>query len=114
MIDDKAIYMRYHPEPQDELCHYPYGVWTCQQECKQSVEIGHFLATQYDLDFDESNNYSYYGWESQNQRNLDDPYFVHQETSSLEYAFNKFMQNCPLMPQDDPYCDEFNNSSSCA
>ncbi|KAL4337492.1 hypothetical protein AHAS_Ahas12G0115600 [Arachis hypogaea] len=48
----------------------------------------------------------------QNQRNLDDPYFVHQETSSLECAFNKFMQNCPPMPQDDPYCDEFNNSSS--
>ncbi|KAL4315474.1 hypothetical protein AHAS_Ahas15G0188700 [Arachis hypogaea] len=24
------------------------------------------------------------------------------------------MQDCPPMPQDDPYCEEFNNSSSCA
>ncbi|KAL4315741.1 hypothetical protein AHAS_Ahas15G0215400 [Arachis hypogaea] len=41
-------------------------------------------------------------------------YSTHQETSSLECAFNKFMQNCPPMRQDDPYCDKFNNSSSCA
>ncbi|KAL4293154.1 hypothetical protein AHAS_Ahas18G0099700 [Arachis hypogaea] len=60
------------------------------------------------------NNHSYCDWEGQNQRDLDDPYFVHQETSSLECAFNKIMQNCPPRPQDDPYCDKFNNSSSCA
>ncbi|KAL4315807.1 hypothetical protein AHAS_Ahas15G0222000 [Arachis hypogaea] len=40
-------------------------------------------------------------------------YFTHQETSSLEYAFNKFMQDCPPMPQDDSYHDEFNNDSHC-
>ncbi|QHO12149.1 uncharacterized protein DS421_15g504380 [Arachis hypogaea] len=79
MIDDEAIHMRYDPEPQDNLCHYPQGVWTCQQECEQSVEMGYFPQTQYDPDFDESNNYSYCGWESQNQRDLSDPYCVHQE-----------------------------------
>ncbi|QHO07334.1 uncharacterized protein DS421_14g462770 [Arachis hypogaea] len=113
MIDDQAIHMRYDPESQDDLCHYPHGVWTCQQECEQSVEMGHFPETQYDPDFDESNNYSYCGWEDQNQRDLGDPYFVHQETSSLECTFKKFMQDCPPMPQDDLYCDEFHNSSSC-
>ncbi|KAL4328161.1 hypothetical protein AHAS_Ahas13G0172400 [Arachis hypogaea] len=46
--------------------------------------MGHFPETQYDPDFDESNNYSYCDWESQNQRNL-----------------------------SNPYCDEFNNSSNC-
>ncbi|KAL4276290.1 hypothetical protein AHAS_Ahas20G0192400 [Arachis hypogaea] len=113
MIDDEAIHMRYDPEPQDDLCHYPHGVWTCQQECEQSVEMGHFPETQYDLNCDESNNYSYCGWESQNQRDLSDPYCVHQETSSLEYTFKKFMQDYPPIQQDDPYCDEFHNSSSC-
>ncbi|KAL4287506.1 hypothetical protein AHAS_Ahas19G0193000 [Arachis hypogaea] len=50
-----------------------------------------------------------YGWEG----NFNAPYDTHQETSSLDCAFNKFMQNCPPIPQDDPYCDEFNNSSNC-
>ncbi|KAL4300254.1 hypothetical protein AHAS_Ahas17G0182500 [Arachis hypogaea] len=100
MINDEAIHMRYDPEPHD-LCHYPHGVWTCQQECEQSVEMGHFPMTQYDPDYDVSNNYSYFCWEGQNQRNLDDPYFVHQETSSLEYAFNEFMQDYPPRQQND-------------
>ncbi|KAL4344077.1 hypothetical protein AHAS_Ahas11G0142300 [Arachis hypogaea] len=72
--------------------------------------MGHFSETQYDPDFDEFNNYSYCGWEGENQRDLSDPYFLHQETSSLECAFNKFMQDCP---PNDPYCDEFNKDSSC-
>ena len=76
--------MRYCPEPQNDLYHYPHGVWTYQEECEQSVKMGHLPETQYDPDFDESNNYSYCGWESQNQRNL-----------------------------SNPYCDEFNNSSNC-
>ena len=59
MTDDEVIHMRYDPEPQDDLCHYPHGVWTCQQECEQSVEMGHLPETQYDPNFDESNNYSY-------------------------------------------------------
>ncbi|KAL4321759.1 hypothetical protein AHAS_Ahas14G0142600 [Arachis hypogaea] len=113
MIDDEKIHIRYDLESQDDLCHYPHGVWTCQQECEQSVEMGHFSETQYDPDFDESNNYSYCGWEGQNQRDLSDPYFVNQEASSLECAFNKFMQDCPPIPPNDPYCDEFNKDSSC-
>ncbi|KAL4356896.1 hypothetical protein AHAS_Ahas09G0132500 [Arachis hypogaea] len=81
---DQAEHMRYCPEPQNDLYHYPHGVWTYQEECEQSVKMGHLPETQYDPDFDESNNYSYCGWESQNQRNL-----------------------------SNPYCDEFNNSSNC-
>ncbi|KAL4381351.1 hypothetical protein AHAS_Ahas04G0124800 [Arachis hypogaea] len=81
---DQAEHMRYCPEPQNDLYHYPDGVWTYQEECEQSVKMGHLPETQYDPDFDESNNYSYCGWKSQNQRNL-----------------------------SNPYCDEFNNSSNC-
>ncbi|QHO49550.1 uncharacterized protein DS421_1g14960 [Arachis hypogaea] len=113
MINDKVIHMRYDLEPQDDLYQHPHGIWTCQQECEQLIEMGHFPETQYDPDCDESNNYSYCGWKSQNQRDLGDPYYVHQDTSSLECTFNKFMQDYPPMQQDDPYCGEFHNSSSC-
>ncbi|KAL4306632.1 hypothetical protein AHAS_Ahas16G0197700 [Arachis hypogaea] len=63
---------------------------------------------------DEFNNHSSCGWEDQNQTAYNSSYSTHQKTSSLECAFNKFMQDCPPMPQEDPYCDEFNNSSSCS
>ncbi|KAL4287647.1 hypothetical protein AHAS_Ahas19G0207100 [Arachis hypogaea] len=36
-----------------------------------------------------------------------------QETSSLDYAFNKFMQDCSPEQQNDPYCDEVDDYSSC-
>ncbi|QHO19932.1 uncharacterized protein DS421_11g333410 [Arachis hypogaea] len=58
-------------------------------------------------------NYTNCGWEGQNIRNLNDPYFAHQETSSFDHAVNTFMQDCSSMPQNDPHCDEFNNYSSC-
>ncbi|KAL4350381.1 hypothetical protein AHAS_Ahas10G0136300 [Arachis hypogaea] len=58
---DQAEHMRYCPEPQNDLYHYPHGVWTYQEEFEQSVEMGHLPETQYDPDFDESNNYSYCG-----------------------------------------------------
>ncbi|KAL4287448.1 hypothetical protein AHAS_Ahas19G0187200 [Arachis hypogaea] len=80
---DQAEHMRYCSESQNNLYHYSHGVWTYQEKCEQSVKMGHLLETQYDPDFDDSNNYSYCDWESQNQRNL----------SNL-------------------YCDEFNNSSN--
>ncbi|KAL4381502.1 hypothetical protein AHAS_Ahas04G0139900 [Arachis hypogaea] len=63
---------------------------------------------------DEFNNHSSCGWQDQNQTAFNRSYSTHQETSSLECTFNKFMQDCPPMPQDDPYYDECNNSSSCA
>ncbi|KAL4306529.1 hypothetical protein AHAS_Ahas16G0187400 [Arachis hypogaea] len=105
---DQANHMRYCPEPQNDLCHYPYGVWAYQQECEQSSEINFLPEPQSDSYCYDS--YTNHGWEG----NFNDSYSTHQETSSMECAFNKFMQNCPLMPQDDSYCDEFNNSSSCA
>ncbi|KAL4286776.1 hypothetical protein AHAS_Ahas19G0120000 [Arachis hypogaea] len=103
--------MRYCPTPQNDSCHYANGGWEYQQEM---IEYEHLPETQNESYFDESNNYSYCEWEGQNQRDLNDLYVVHQEKSSLECAFNKFMQDFPPIPQDDPYCDEFNNSSSCA
>ncbi|KAL4381093.1 hypothetical protein AHAS_Ahas04G0099000 [Arachis hypogaea] len=105
---NQTKHMRYCPELQNDLCHYPHGVWTCQQECEKSCERNFLPEPQ-------SESYCYdtntnYGWEG----NSNAPYDTQQETSSLDYAFNKFMQNCPPMQQDDLYCDEFNNSSSCA
>ncbi|KAL4391110.1 hypothetical protein AHAS_Ahas03G0212300 [Arachis hypogaea] len=44
---------------------------------------------------DEFNNYLSCRWEDQNQRALNVSYSIHQEPSSLERAFNSFMQNCP-------------------
>ncbi|KAL4344388.1 hypothetical protein AHAS_Ahas11G0173400 [Arachis hypogaea] len=89
---DQANHMRYYPEPQNELCHYPYGVWAYPQECEQSSERNLL---------------------PEPQKNSNTPYAIHPETSSLDTAFNKFMQDCPPMPQDDPYLDEFNNDSHC-
>ncbi|QHO46653.1 uncharacterized protein DS421_6g189430 [Arachis hypogaea] len=105
---DQANHMRCCPEPQNDLCHYPHGVWTYQQECEQSSEMNFLPEPQsepccYDIDTN-------YGWEG----NFNSPNAIHQETSSLDYAFNKFMQDPSQGPQDCPYYDDFNNSSSCA
>ncbi|KAL4274176.1 hypothetical protein AHAS_AhasUnG0019100 [Arachis hypogaea] len=108
MIDDEAIHMRYDPEPQDDLCHHPHGSWAYQQEYEQSSEMNYFSEPQ-------SDSYCYdtginCGWEG----NFNVSSSVHQGTSSFDCAVNTYMENCSLMPQDDSYCDEFNNSSSCA
>ncbi|KAL4344132.1 hypothetical protein AHAS_Ahas11G0147800 [Arachis hypogaea] len=105
---DQAHHMRYCPEPQNDLCHYPHGVWAYPQECEQLSERNLLPKPQ-------SESYCYdtntnYGWEG----NSNTPYAIHPKTSSMECAFNKFMQDYPPMPQDDPYCDEFDNSSSYA
>ncbi|QHO01653.1 uncharacterized protein DS421_13g416970 [Arachis hypogaea] len=108
MINDQANYMRYCPEPQNDLCHYPQGSWTYQQEYEQSSEVNYFSGPQsdsycYDIDIN-------CGWEG----NFNILSSVHQGTSSFDCAVNAYMENCFPMPQDDSYCDEFNNSSSCA
>ncbi|KAL4315581.1 hypothetical protein AHAS_Ahas15G0199400 [Arachis hypogaea] len=98
--------MGYCPPPQNDSSHYLNGGWECQQGM---IEYEHLLEPQNDsCCYD---NYSCYGWESQNQRDLNDPYFAHQETSSFHRADNKFMQDCSPMPQNDPHCDGFNNYS---
>ncbi|KAL4356925.1 hypothetical protein AHAS_Ahas09G0135400 [Arachis hypogaea] len=105
---DQANHMRCCPEPQNDLCYYPHVVWAYQQECEQSSEMNFLPEPQselccYDIDTN-------YGWEG----NFNSPNAIHQETSSLDYAFNKFMQDPSQGPQDYPYYDDFNNSSSCA
>ncbi|QHO42346.1 uncharacterized protein DS421_5g153360 [Arachis hypogaea] len=105
---DQANHMRCCPEPQNDLCHYPHGVWTYQQKCEQLREMNFLPEPQsepccYDIDTN-------YGWEG----NFNSPNAIHQETSSLDYACNKFMQDSSQGPQDCPYYDDFNNSSSCA
>ncbi|KAL4293821.1 hypothetical protein AHAS_Ahas18G0166400 [Arachis hypogaea] len=104
---DQANHMRYCPEPQNDLCHCARGVCAYQQECEQSSERNFLPEPQ-------SESYCYdtntnYGWEG----NSSAPYDTQQETSSLDYAFNKFMQNFSPGPQHDPYCDEFVNDSHC-
>ncbi|KAL4371216.1 hypothetical protein AHAS_Ahas06G0143600 [Arachis hypogaea] len=108
MIDDEAIHMRYDPGPQNDLYHYPHGLCVYQQECEQSRKMNFLPEPQsepccYDTDTN-------YGWEG----NFNSPNAIHQETSSLNYAFNKFMQDSSQGAQDCPYYDNFNNSSSCA
>ncbi|KAL4344638.1 hypothetical protein AHAS_Ahas11G0198400 [Arachis hypogaea] len=107
--DEQENHMGYFPPPQNDSSHYSNGGLEYHQELKEYEHLPEPQDDSYCY-----NNHSYCGWESQNQRNLDDSYFVHQETSLLECAFNKFMQNCPPMLQEDLYYDEFNNSSSCA
>ncbi|KAL4344446.1 hypothetical protein AHAS_Ahas11G0179200 [Arachis hypogaea] len=51
--------------------------------------------------YDEFNNHSNCGWEDHNQTAFNSSYSTHQETSSLEYAFNEFMQDCPPRQQND-------------
>ncbi|KAL4315853.1 hypothetical protein AHAS_Ahas15G0226600 [Arachis hypogaea] len=99
--------MRYCPEPQNNLCHYPHGICAYQQECEQSSERNFLPEPQ-------SESYCYdtntnYGWEG----NSNAPYDIQQETSSLDYIFNKFMQDYPPIPQSDPHPDEFYNYSHC-
>ncbi|KAL4315436.1 hypothetical protein AHAS_Ahas15G0184900 [Arachis hypogaea] len=94
---DQANHMRYCPEPQNDICHYPRGICAYQQECEQSSERNFLPEPQ-------SESYCYdtntnYGWEG----NSNAPYDIQQEPSSLDYAFNKFMQDCPPMPQSDPH-----------
>ncbi|KAL4344862.1 hypothetical protein AHAS_Ahas11G0220800 [Arachis hypogaea] len=101
--------MEYYPTPQNNSYYYANGGWEYQQGMK---EYEHLPEPQHDSYC--YNNHSHCDWEGKNQRDLNDPYSVHQEISSLECAFNKFMQDCPPIQQYDPYCDEFNNSSSCA
>ncbi|KAL4287390.1 hypothetical protein AHAS_Ahas19G0181400 [Arachis hypogaea] len=103
--------MKYCPPPQDDLGHYPHGDWEYQQEMReyeQSSEMNYFPEPQSDsYCYDTHTND---GWEG----NCNDSYPNHSKTLLLDYTVNKFMQDYPPMPQDDPYCDEFNNSSSCA
>ncbi|QHO07231.1 uncharacterized protein DS421_14g461830 [Arachis hypogaea] len=108
MINDQENHMRYYPEPQNDLCHYPHGSWAYQQEYEQSSEMNYVPKPQsdshcYDTDIN-------CGWEG----NFIVSSSVHQGTSSFNCAVNAYMENCSPMPQDDSYCDEFNNSSSCA
>ncbi|QHO07420.1 uncharacterized protein DS421_14g463540 [Arachis hypogaea] len=108
MINDQVNHMRYCLEPQNNLCHYPHGSWAYQQEYEQSSEMNYFPEPQsdsycYDTDIN-------CGWEG----NFNISSSVHQGTSSFDCAVNAYMKNCSPMPQDDSYCDEFNNSSSCA
>ncbi|KAL4329363.1 hypothetical protein AHAS_Ahas13G0292600 [Arachis hypogaea] len=100
--------IRYCPPSQDDSGHYTNGGWEYQQGMKEYEHLPEPQDDSYCY-----NNHLYCDWEGQNQRNLDDPYFVHQETSSLERAFNNFMQNCSPMPQDNPHSDEFYNNSHC-
>ncbi|KAL4329824.1 hypothetical protein AHAS_Ahas13G0338700 [Arachis hypogaea] len=102
--------MGYCPTPQNDSCHYANGGWEYQQGM---IEYEHLPEIQDDPYFDESNNYSCCGWEGQNQRDFNAPYSIHQETSSLDCADNTFMKDFSLIPQNDPYFDEFNNYSSC-
>ncbi|KAL4306402.1 hypothetical protein AHAS_Ahas16G0174700 [Arachis hypogaea] len=108
MIDDEVIHMRYDPKPQNDLYHYPHGFCAYQQECEQSREMNFLPEPQREpCCYDTDRNY---GWEG----NLNAPNAIHQETSSLDYSFNKFMQDSSQGPQDCPYYDDFNNSSSYA
>ncbi|KAL4371441.1 hypothetical protein AHAS_Ahas06G0166100 [Arachis hypogaea] len=107
MINDQANHMRYCPEPQNDLCHYPHGSWAYQEEYEQSSEMNYFPEPQsdshcYDVDIN-------CGWEE----NFNVSSSVHEGTS-FDCVVNAYMENCSPMPQDDSYCDEFNNSSSCA
>ncbi|KAL4315408.1 hypothetical protein AHAS_Ahas15G0182100 [Arachis hypogaea] len=77
-------FMRYCPPPQDDLCHYPHGGWKYQQGMRE---------------YEQSSEMSY----------LPEP----QKTSSIDYAFNTFKQDCSPVPQNDPYIDEYNNYSCC-
>ncbi|KAL4293820.1 hypothetical protein AHAS_Ahas18G0166300 [Arachis hypogaea] len=104
---DQANHMRYCPEPQNDLCHCARGVYAYQQECEQSSERNFLPEPQSESYYYDTN--TNYGWEG----NSSAPYDTQQETSSLDYAFNKFMQNFSPGPQHDPYCDEFVNDSHC-
>ncbi|KAL4337544.1 hypothetical protein AHAS_Ahas12G0120800 [Arachis hypogaea] len=100
--------MRYCPTPQNDSCHYANSGWEYQQGM---IEYEHLPETQNDsYCYD---NYSCCDWKGQNQRDLNDPYFAHHETSSFDCAVNTFMQDFSPMPQNDPHCDKFNNYSSC-
>ncbi|QHN86158.1 uncharacterized protein DS421_16g543610 [Arachis hypogaea] len=106
--DEQENHMEYFSPPQNDSSHY--DGWKYDQEMidDETIHIRYDPEPQDDLC-----HYPHGVWTCQNQRDLDDPYFVHQETSSLECAFNKFMQDYPPMPQNDPYCDEFYNDSHC-
>ncbi|KAL4350350.1 hypothetical protein AHAS_Ahas10G0133200 [Arachis hypogaea] len=76
-------------------------------EYEQSIKMSYLPEPQSDLYcYDTDINY---GWEG----NFNDAYSKHPETSSLEYVFNKYMEDCSPGPQNDPYIDENNNYSSC-
>ncbi|KAL4381094.1 hypothetical protein AHAS_Ahas04G0099100 [Arachis hypogaea] len=93
---DQTNFLGYHPPSQISNGGWGYhqqltdseqtNPWRLASETQDEQEnhMGHFPETQYDPDSDESNNYSYCDWESQNQRNL-----------------------------SNPYCEEFNSSSNC-
>ncbi|KAL4329365.1 hypothetical protein AHAS_Ahas13G0292800 [Arachis hypogaea] len=121
--NDQDNFMRYCPPPQDDSDGWEGNCNDSHSNHSKTLSLDNAVNTymedcssipQNNPHYDEFNNHSSCGWEDQNQTAFNSSYSTHQETSSLECAFNKFMQDCPPMPQDDHYYDEFNNSSSCA
>ncbi|QHN77767.1 uncharacterized protein DS421_19g655620 [Arachis hypogaea] len=108
--DEQENHMGYFTPPQNDASHYSNGGWdwAYQQEYEQSSEMNYFPEPQsdphcYDTDIN-------CGWKG----NFNVSSSVHQGTSSFDCAVNAYMENCSPLPQNDSYCDEFNNSSSCA
>ncbi|KAL4344558.1 hypothetical protein AHAS_Ahas11G0190400 [Arachis hypogaea] len=114
---DQTNFLGYCLPSQYDSIHYPNGGWEYHQELTNSEQFNQWeYASEPTNEQDnfmrycptpqnDSCHYANGGWEYQQEM---------IEDISLECAFNKFMQDYPPMPQDDPYCDEFNNSSSCA
>jgi len=78
--------MWYFPPPQNDSSHYSNSGWEYHQELK---EYEHLTEPQRDSYCDDS--YTNRGWKG----NVNSSFSTHQETSSLGYAFNDFMQDCP-------------------
>ncbi|KAL4344392.1 hypothetical protein AHAS_Ahas11G0173800 [Arachis hypogaea] len=128
---EQSSEMNYFPKPQiDSYCYDTDINYGCEGNYNDShsnhskaLSLDYAISTyleecssmpQNNPHCNEFNNHSSCGWEDQNQTAFNSSYSTHQKSSSLECAFNEFLQNCLPMPQDEPYCDEFNNSSSCA
>ncbi|QHO50032.1 uncharacterized protein DS421_1g19130 [Arachis hypogaea] len=101
--DEQENHMGYFPPPQNDSSHYSNGGWEYQQEMinDQANHMRYCPEPQNDLCHYPHGNFNVSS-------------SVHQGTSSFDYAVNAYMENCSPMPQDDSYCNEFNNSSSCA
>ncbi|KAL4381135.1 hypothetical protein AHAS_Ahas04G0103200 [Arachis hypogaea] len=118
---DQANFMEYCPPSQYDSSHYSNDGWKYHQEMtyyEQSTQWGYTPEPQNDQAnhmryCPEPQNDLYHYPHCQNQRDFNASYSIHQETSSLDCAFNKFMQDCSQRPQNDPYFDESNNYSSC-
>ncbi|KAL4365158.1 hypothetical protein AHAS_Ahas07G0078100 [Arachis hypogaea] len=97
---EQSSEMDYFPEPQrncndshsnhSKTLSLDYAVNTYMEDCSSTPQNNPHC--------DEFNNHSSCGWEGQNQTAFNSSYSTHQETSSLECAFDKFMQDCPPMP----------------